>query len=167
MSQSDSASRLDLHLLGPPQVIRDGKHVTGFRSSKAQALLYFLAVTGSTQRRSTLAALLWPEADEKQASASLRNVLSNLRALVGDHLTVTRETAVLHGEGALAGRGAVRCAAQADRGYRDGHRADWRLPFRYTGEISWKASMSRMPRSSSSGRPSNENGCARPCSMAF
>ncbi len=98
MAQNDSVSHLGLHLLGPPHVTRHGKHVTGFRSAKAQALLYFLAVTGSTQRRSILAALLWPEADEAQASASLRNVLSNLRALVSDHLTVTREAVTLDRE---------------------------------------------------------------------
>ncbi len=92
MSHSEPASRLHLYLLGPPRAILNGKRVTGFRSSKAQALLCFLAATGSSQRRATLTALLWGDADERQASASLRNVLSNLRALVGDHLIVTRET---------------------------------------------------------------------------
>jgi WD40 repeat protein/DNA-binding SARP family transcriptional activator len=100
MAQSDTMLRLDINLLGPPQVFRAGQRISGFRSAKARALLYYLAVTGSIQRRTMLSALLWPEVDEQQASASLRNVLSNLRALLGDHLAVTREAVVLH-RGAL------------------------------------------------------------------
>lgn len=88
---------MDLYLLGSPQVIRDGKRITRFRSSKAQALLHFLAMT-NVQRRSLLAALFWPEFDQEQAGASLRNVLSNLRALVGDVLTIEREVVHLDRE---------------------------------------------------------------------
>jgi WD40 repeat protein/DNA-binding SARP family transcriptional activator len=98
MFQIAPASRLDIQLLGPPQVIRDGTRVAGFRSSKAQALLYFLAATGRLHRRTVLATLFWPEADDSQAGASLRNVLSNLRGLVGDCLGLTREAALLQGE---------------------------------------------------------------------
>jgi hypothetical protein len=58
--------------------------VTGFRSSKAQALLYFLAVTGRPQARPTLGGLLWGDQPEEAARASLSKCLSNLRELLGD-----------------------------------------------------------------------------------
>jgi WD40 repeat protein/DNA-binding SARP family transcriptional activator len=98
VSQQDPAPHLEVQLLGSPQVIRAGARIAGFRSSKAQALLYFLAATGRFQRRTVLATLLWPEADNSQAGASLRNVFTNLRHLVGDHLALTREAASLQGE---------------------------------------------------------------------
>lgn len=98
MLQSDSASSLHLSLLGPPRAVRGGSPITTFRTSKSQALLYYLAVTGTVQRRSTLVALLWPDRDEVQAGASLRTALSDLRKLVGEHLEVTRYTAALRAE---------------------------------------------------------------------
>ncbi|MFN2165642.1 MAG: hypothetical protein ACK2U9_05235, partial [Anaerolineae bacterium] len=93
------AHRLQLYLLGTPRVIRDAEPVTAFRTSKSQGLLYYLAVTGSVQQRSTLFALLWPEYHDKRAGASLRTTLSNLRKLIGDHLVTTRQTVHLHREG--------------------------------------------------------------------
>ncbi len=39
---------LTLRLLGKPQVTLAGKTVTGFISAKAQALLFYLAVTART-----------------------------------------------------------------------------------------------------------------------
>ena len=98
MLQGDSVSHLHLSLLGPPRVVRDGRPITAFRTSKGQALLFYLAVTGSAQRRSTLTALFWPERDEAQAGASLRTALSDLRKLVGDHLVITRYTVALRPE---------------------------------------------------------------------
>lgn len=79
-----------LRLLGKPEVKLGDKQVTGFISSKAPALLFYLAVTGTSHARESLAALLWGEMSAQQASKNLRNVLSNLRALLGDHLTISR-----------------------------------------------------------------------------
>jgi predicted ATPase/DNA-binding SARP family transcriptional activator len=81
---------LTLRLLGKPDVRLGDKPLTGFISSKAQALLYYLVVTGTSHARESLAALLWGDMTGQQASKNLRNVLSNLRALVGDHLTISR-----------------------------------------------------------------------------
>jgi DNA-binding SARP family transcriptional activator/predicted ATPase len=81
---------LALRLLGKPQVTWHDKTVAGFISSKAQALLFYLAVANRAHSRESLAALFWGEMPEAQASKNLRNVLSNLRALVAPYLTITR-----------------------------------------------------------------------------
>ena len=51
-------ARLGLRLLGTPQVHLDDEAITGFRTAKAEALLYYLAVTGQGHSRETLADLL-------------------------------------------------------------------------------------------------------------
>ena len=51
MSREKSREKLELKLLGSPEVWLDGQAVTGFRSGKAQALLYYLAVSGHAQPR--------------------------------------------------------------------------------------------------------------------
>jgi DNA-binding SARP family transcriptional activator len=66
--------------------------VTGFVSAKAQALLYFLAVTGREQRRDTLAGLFWAEKPNSDARLSLRVALSNLRVLTGEQVAAGRES---------------------------------------------------------------------------
>jgi DNA-binding SARP family transcriptional activator/predicted ATPase len=82
---------LHLTLLGKPRISRDGAPVTGFISAKAQALLFYLAVTHRPHTRETLAGLLWSDMPGTQASKNLRNVLSNLRALLGPHLLISRD----------------------------------------------------------------------------
>jgi predicted ATPase/DNA-binding SARP family transcriptional activator len=82
---------LTLRLLGTPQVSRDGSPLTGFISAKAQGLLYYLAVTGRPHTREALAGLFWGDMPEAQAAKNLRNVLSNLRALAGAQLLITRQ----------------------------------------------------------------------------
>jgi predicted ATPase/DNA-binding SARP family transcriptional activator len=83
---------LHLRLLGQAEVRLAGELVTGFYSGKAQALLFYLAVTGQTHTRPALAGLLWADIPEADALMNLRQVLTNLRKLVGDHLTITRQT---------------------------------------------------------------------------
>jgi predicted ATPase/DNA-binding SARP family transcriptional activator len=58
-------------------VVLDGAPVS-FDTRKATALLAYLAVTGQPQQRDTLAALLWPEADQSHARGALRRTLSVL-----------------------------------------------------------------------------------------
>jgi DNA-binding SARP family transcriptional activator/predicted ATPase len=84
---------LTLKLFGKPHVTLDGKAVSGFISAKAQVLLFYLAVTGRPHLRESLAGLLWGEMPETQATKNLRNALSNLRALVGPYLLITRDEA--------------------------------------------------------------------------
>jgi DNA-binding SARP family transcriptional activator/predicted ATPase len=87
------SNRLTFKLLGKPHINLNDQPLTGFISSKAQALLLYLAVTGRPHSRETLAGLLWGDMSEAQAAKNLRNVLSNLRALVGSHVLITREEA--------------------------------------------------------------------------
>ncbi len=83
---------LSLALLGPPQIWLDGRLLT-FESRKAVALLAYLAMTGEAHSRASLAALFWPESDQKRARGALRYTLSILRRQLGDGwLHVERQT---------------------------------------------------------------------------
>src|SRR5688500_8826734 len=74
---------LVISVLGAPRVAR-GDEVVTFDTRKAIALVAYLAVTGRPQRRETLAALLWPEADDSRARSALRRTLSVLRKGLGE-----------------------------------------------------------------------------------
>src|SRR5947209_3137233 len=76
-------SVLRLAVLGPPEVMHDGRRLT-FALRKAQALLLYLAVEGGQQPRSKLAALLWPDSEPADARKTLRNALTLLRDLLED-----------------------------------------------------------------------------------
>lgn len=76
---------LELALLGPLQIRRDGEQVTGLRSNKARALLAYLVVEAShPHHREALAELLWPDQPERDARRRLRYALSDLRQAVED-----------------------------------------------------------------------------------
>ncbi len=92
---------LELTLLGRVQVRCNGTPVVGFVSSKAQALLCYLAIkallcylaiTGRSHSRDELAGLFWSEMPEAEAKANLRGVLFNLRQLVAPYLSINRQT---------------------------------------------------------------------------
>ena len=87
-------AELDLALLGPPAVTRDGAPVS-FDTRKATAVLALLAVHDHELSRERLAALLWPEADAVRARASLRRTLSVTAAAAGPGLRVTRAAVAL------------------------------------------------------------------------
>jgi len=82
---------LRLDLFGGVAITRDAAPLPGALSAKAQALLCYLAITGRPQSRGALAALLWGELPDDDARANLRQALTNLRRLAGDHLTIRRE----------------------------------------------------------------------------
>jgi predicted ATPase/DNA-binding SARP family transcriptional activator len=86
------AGKLELYLFGPPEVRLDGRPLTGFRTAKAEALLYYLAATGQAHTRLALAGLLWGQWSDSRALVSLSKALSNLRQLVGEHLEISRES---------------------------------------------------------------------------
>ncbi len=85
-------NRLQITLLGSPSVVVNGRLATGFVSSKAQALVYYLAATRQIHSRDTLAGLLWSEVSDERARKNLRDVLSNLRHLLPNHLDILRQT---------------------------------------------------------------------------
>ncbi len=94
--------RLTLSLLGPPRIERGGAPVT-VDTRKAIALLAYLVLTHHRHGRDTLAALLWPDADQADARAALRRTLSALnRAGAGETLAIERETVAVRPEAALA-----------------------------------------------------------------
>ncbi|MCB0168094.1 MAG: tetratricopeptide repeat protein [Anaerolineae bacterium] len=90
--EAEGRRTLNIKLLGSPEVWLAGQMITGFRSGKARALLYYLAVTGRAQPRSVLAGLFWGDVAESQARRSLTMTVSNLRQLVGPYLLINRET---------------------------------------------------------------------------
>ena len=82
---------LRIDCLGGIFITKAGREVVGFHSAKAKALLGYLAVTRRTHSRLALADLLWPDLTEKSARANLRKVLSNLRNIVGESVTISRD----------------------------------------------------------------------------
>ncbi len=88
-------SHLSLAFLGAPQVHHAGRMLT-FRTRKALGLLVYLAVAGGMHSRERLTALFWPESDEEQGRASLRNTLLYLRNALSEtsdspHLITERD----------------------------------------------------------------------------
>ena len=95
----DAMACLSLSLLGPFQVILDGRPATAFKSDKVRALLAYLAVEADRpHRREVLADLLWPDWPDRSALSNLRYSLSNLRQVIGDRqasppfLLITHDT---------------------------------------------------------------------------
>ncbi len=102
---------LELALLGPPEV-RSDILLLAFRTQKALALLVYLAVTGTPQPRSHLAALLWPDREDAQARATLRSTLRLLReAIINSSGSASkRDVPRIHSRHAEAGEGLIRSA---------------------------------------------------------
>ncbi len=87
------SDKLEITLFGNPAIRKQGQPITGFISNKVPALVYYLATTGQTHSRNTLAGLLWGDFPETKARKNLRDVLSNLRSLaLEEHLIITRQT---------------------------------------------------------------------------
>lgn len=87
-----TVARTELRLLGPPQIVADGRGV-GVDTRKAIALAAYLALEGRTLSRDHLATLLWPEADQSRARSALRRTLSALNAALGGRgLVIERES---------------------------------------------------------------------------
>src|SRR5712664_397607 len=95
-------SLLRLAVLGPPQVVHDGRRLS-FALRKAQALLLYLAVEGGMHPRSKLAALLWPDSTPHDARTALRNALTVLRRLLDDPTTTPATHSHLLAEQELLG----------------------------------------------------------------
>ncbi len=78
-------AHLFIRLLGPFEILLDGKRRTAFHSDKERALLAYLCLEYEVpHRREKLAALLWPDYPESAARTNLRNALANLRKVIGD-----------------------------------------------------------------------------------
>ncbi len=83
--------RLQLYLLGAPQVVLDDQPLAALTSAKAQALLFYLAFTGHTHTRAALASLLWGDVSDTTARTNLRKALQPLRQHLAPWLSTSRE----------------------------------------------------------------------------
>jgi WD40 repeat protein/DNA-binding SARP family transcriptional activator len=137
-------ARLTLHLLGAPQLSLAGRPLT-IQRRKVLALLCYLAIRREKHRRESLAALFWPESDQRKAHGSLRRSLSILnRELDGDWVDSDRETvwlrpeaevwldvtrfAQLVADGAAAGPTGLEALTEAVNLYRDDFLSGFTLP---------------------------------------
>jgi WD40 repeat protein/DNA-binding SARP family transcriptional activator len=78
-------AQLRLSVLKTFQATLAGAPIVGFRSTKTQALLAYLAVEADwPHRREILAGLLWPDYPERAAQHNLSQSLLNLRQVLGD-----------------------------------------------------------------------------------
>jgi len=84
---------MQLRLLGPMAVIRDGEPLPLPASRKTRALLGYLAAAGKPVRRDRLCHLFWEVPDDPKGA--LRWSLSKLRGLFGEAIVADRETATL------------------------------------------------------------------------
>lgn len=75
--------QLDIRLLGPPEILVDGRPLE-VDTRKAIAILAVLAADGRPYARDELAALLWPDSDDAAARGALRRTLSTMRSAIGD-----------------------------------------------------------------------------------
>ena len=92
-------AHLSLCLLGPFQARLEEQLVTRFKSSKARALLAYLATEADRpHRREVLAGLLWPDYPNRDALNNLRFTLSALRRAIDDRDTVQPFIHVTHDE---------------------------------------------------------------------
>ena len=87
--------RLQVAVLGTP-AIRHGGEALSFPTRKALALLIYLTVEGGLHSREKLAALFWPDSDERHGRAMLRYTIAVLRRVVrhpagAQHLVVMRD----------------------------------------------------------------------------
>jgi predicted ATPase/DNA-binding SARP family transcriptional activator len=84
--------RMNIQLLGSPQVHLANGLRPIFKTAKAAGLLYYLAATQRTHSRAALAALLWGEMAEDKARVNLSKALSELREQLGDYITIATQT---------------------------------------------------------------------------
>lgn len=93
---------IEISLLGPPRVRRDGGLVS-FDTRKALALLAHLALTDRPRPRDALADLLWPDTGVERARGALRRTLSSLRTAIGagrveatrDHVRLVKDAGMV------------------------------------------------------------------------
>ncbi len=84
-------NRIEFSFLGAFRVSFQDAPLSGFISSKAQALLCYLVMNRGPHSRLELATLLWGESSDEAARISLRQALANLRDLLPNALVIERD----------------------------------------------------------------------------
>lgn len=100
MATKPSSPALRLFLLGQPRILINDQPIPKLLV-KAQALLFYLALTPDGQSRETLAGLFWGDLPEENARTNLRTALSRLRRHLGNRLVATRQHVQLAWEDGL------------------------------------------------------------------
>ncbi len=88
MHERSDPRSLALNLLGTPEILQGGEQLDLLTSTRAQALLFYLAVTGTEHTRSELAVLLWNDGGDRRARARLRKTLQLLRTHLNGALSI-------------------------------------------------------------------------------
>jgi predicted ATPase/DNA-binding SARP family transcriptional activator len=83
---------IQINLLGPVLVERDGEIIDGFKSRKILILLCYLAYQKQQHTRSRLASLFWVDKPEARGRANLSWALNNINQLLPNLLEADRET---------------------------------------------------------------------------
>ena len=95
-------TRLNLKLLGYPEILLDGADVgeTLVPYQKAFSLIIYIVMTGQPQSRLHLAELLWPETDERTALAYLRGRagLTRIRDTLDGFFQIERHSVAFAGD---------------------------------------------------------------------
>ena len=89
------SNAIEIRLFGHPEVRWQGQPLDSKLPHKAFALLSYLALAEQPVGREMLAMLLWPAAPLPTAKQSLRNLLSQLRPVLGDLLEIAQRTVAL------------------------------------------------------------------------
>jgi DNA-binding SARP family transcriptional activator len=109
-------STLEVRVLGPLTILRDGAPLRLPQSKKTRGLLAYLALTGRAHRRDRLCSLLWDVADDPRGA--LRWSLSKIRPLVNDddttRLVADRQTVALELDSSLLDLSSVRTRVNGD-----------------------------------------------------
>lgn len=86
------AHLLNIYTFGGLTLQYGGQIVTGLASRKMEALMLYLVYTGHPHTREQLADLFWSDAPLEQGLGNLRVMLTRLRKVFPEHLTISRQT---------------------------------------------------------------------------
>ena len=89
---------LEIRLLGGLKIERNGKEVGGLASSKARALIAYLACNPGEQNREALATMLWHDRSQERAMGNLRVLIASIRKSLNPFVEIGRQSISLrHG----------------------------------------------------------------------
>ncbi|MFL5805772.1 MAG: ATP-binding protein [Roseiflexaceae bacterium] len=94
---------LSILLLGPPQLLLDGRSIDVTRR-KSRALIYYLAANPAPLTRAQLLSFFWPDLDRSSAQTTLRSTLHGLRKALGPALQTTDTSIALAPDVAIDAR---------------------------------------------------------------
>ncbi|MBY8821173.1 BTAD domain-containing putative transcriptional regulator [Sphingomonas colocasiae] len=100
-SSGTSPCRFHLRLAGDIILSGDARQPIVLRTRKSRALIVLLALEDGGLARQRLVDILWPDRPDEQGRASLRQVVYELRATIGNHAILTEQDRVMLAPGTL------------------------------------------------------------------